>query len=137
MPPKCHQRFLAFEKQTCCQEQHTSSSNFKRRYEKIHEDHCHARPPSPLCSTATPAPVGMGKGLTGQGCRAPRQPRWSFPFEQRWYQLRMVQRARLSGTRANDELRRAAPSEKSLAPTADRSFDVPRAIGRHLLPQPR
>ena len=38
MSSECHQRFLAFKKQTCHQGQLASSSNFKRRYERIHED---------------------------------------------------------------------------------------------------
>ena len=60
MPPKCHQRFVAFEKQIYHQEQHTSSSNFKRRCEKIHNNTRHSLPRRLARSSPVPTMLDIG-----------------------------------------------------------------------------
>ena len=98
MPPSATRGFSLSRSKLAAESNARQVQNLKEGT-RVHDDHCHARPPSSPCSTATPAPVRTGKDLTGQGRGAPRQPLWPLPFEQRWHRLRMVQKARLSGTR--------------------------------------
>ena len=60
MSLKCHQRFLAFEKRTCHREQHASSSNFKRRCERLHDNTRRSLPRRPACSSPLPTMLDIG-----------------------------------------------------------------------------
>ena len=65
MPPKCNQIFFASEKQTCHREQHASSSNFKRRCERLHDNSWRSFLDRMARSSSLPIMLGIGSIFAG------------------------------------------------------------------------